>query len=221
MEVANMTQKESSLAVIKKVSTAKTRVLALIILLTFTIVGYVVSSIIVEGRLVSKFRALDPLTQKVLSVESWWLETLAGGCIPMFLAFGIRFFLLNLDDSIKDKVFTALPFIPHLRWLASKPVFFMLGTGAALLGSVLFLGLEGDKRYLLALIIPASLFYLSYVAHNSYQKIMTGSEFSEKTQKCHKTLGGVCIVLALVCWGYAALYSPINDIWQLWSELDS
>ena len=29
MEVANMTQKESSLAVIKKVSTAKTRVLAL------------------------------------------------------------------------------------------------------------------------------------------------------------------------------------------------
>ena len=187
----------------------------------FLVIGFWGSLEIVYGDLVSKYRALDPLVQNVLSVESWWLETLVGGCIPMFIAFGIRFYLLKIDPKTKDIIFAVLPFIPKLNWLAGKPVYFMLGTGSALLGAVLFLGIKGDAKYLWALFLPAAMLCLSYIAHRSYKQIMEGSEFGELTKKFHTRVGGACMLLAVICWIYADLYSPLNDLCQLLSELRS
>ena len=129
----------------------------------FTYLGFQLSQKAIELGVVEKYKALDPFVKQFISIEDWWLETLLGGCIPMFILFGLQFFLLRRNRRAREYLYSVLPFLPKLSWLAGKPVYFMLATSSIFLGAIMFLGCKGDSKYYWGLIIPFSLFGFTFL----------------------------------------------------------
>jgi len=188
-----------------------------------TCLAYYFSGVVREGNYLSKYEAWDPLTKQFVSIEGWWMETLIGGCVPMFLAFGIQFFLLRTDISTENKsfIFSALPFIPKLNWLTNKPIIFLLGTSSVFLGVLLFLGLEGDHKYLWGLFIPFIMFLLTFVLRYAASEIASGEGFSAFTYSNCTKIGWFSIGMSFLCWFYADILLPAQDAWEIWQAIKS
>ena len=172
------------------------------------------------GGYLDKYQKLNPFIKEFVSIQDWWIESLLGGCIPMFLFFGIQFFLLNQNKKAKDLIFSALPFIKVLNWFAGKPIIFILGTASAFFGIILFLAIEGESKYFGAMIIPLALLFLTFSLRYTAAQIASGEGFSPLTYQYHKGIAWSCCVLAFLCWGFADIYSPFSDLYQLWQQLE-
>ncbi|MCG6538675.1 hypothetical protein MCB86_01115 [Pseudomonas sp. KSR10] len=207
---------------LKAIIKHKFRATAILVILAFTLFGYWLIDLLIDGDYFTKYKELDPFAKELVSIEGWWLETLIGGCVPMFLVFGIQFYLLkfDLEPEKREFIFAALPFIPKLKWLTNKPIIFMLGTSSIFLGMVLYLGIEGNTKYLAALFIPALLFLFIYLLRISSSQISSGEGFSKFTHKKCVSIGWACIVLSFSCWVYADVILPFSDALKLWSELN-
>ncbi len=190
---------------------------------TLTYFTYYLSGVVIEGDYLSKYEAWDPLTKQFVSIEGWWMETLIGGCVPMFLAFSIQFFLLRTDISTENKsfIFSALPFIPKLNWFTNKPIMFLLGTSSVFLGMTLFLGLEGEPRYLWSLFIPFFLFLLTFNLRYAASEIARGEGFSSFTYRHCTKIGWFSVGLSFLCWFYADIFLPAHDAWEIWKAIKS
>lgn len=200
----------------------KFRVVTAIVIILFTFFSYWFTGFLIDGNYLTKYQELDPFAKELVSIEGWWLETLVGGCVPMFLVYAIQFYLLkfDLEPEKRDFIFTAIPFIPKLKWLTNKPIVFMLGTSSIFLGAVLYLGIEGDTKYLVALLIPALLFGLTYMLRSASSQISSGRGFTEFTRKKCVSIGWFCIILSFSCWVYADVILPFTDALKLWGELN-
>ena len=204
---------------LKTIGSIKFWFIATMTFITLSITGYIASSKVVYGGYVEKYQELDPFAKNLISVQDWWIESLLGGCIPMFLVFGIQFFLLNQNQKTKDLLFAALPFIKFLNWFAGKPIIFILGTASLFFGAILFLAIEGDSKYFWAMLIPLTLLFLTFSLRHTAGQIASGTGFSSITYKFHKGIGWGCCIIAASCWVFADIYSPFSDLYQLWSEL--
>ncbi|EOV6297658.1 hypothetical protein ACN9RH_004717 [Vibrio parahaemolyticus] len=200
----------------------KFRIVAAIVIIIFTFFSYWFTGFLIDGNYLTKYQGLDPFVKDLVSVEDWWLETLVGGCVPMFLVYGIQFYLLkfDLEPAKRDFIFSALPFIPKLKWLTNKPIVFMLGTSSMFLGIVLHIGLEGNTKYLAALLIPALLFAFTFMLRSASLQISSGKGFSKFTHKNCVSIGWFCIILSFACWVYADVILPFTDALKLWGELN-
>ena len=176
---------------------------------TLTCVTYYLSGIVIEEDLPSKYKALDPLAKQFVSIEGWWMETLIGGCIPMFLGFSLNFFLLKKEISTENRtlIFSALPFISKLNWLTNKPIIFLLGTSSVFLGMTLFLVLEVESKHLWSLLIPFFSFLLTFYLRYAASVIDSGKGLSSFTHHHCAKIGGFSIGISFICWLYAATYS--------------
>ena len=190
---------------------------------TLTCVTYYLSGVVIEGDLPSKYKALDPLAKQFVSIEGWWMETLIGGCTPMFLVFSIQFFLLKKEISTENRtlIFSALPFIPKLNWLTNKPIIFLLGTSSVFLGMTLFLGLEGESKYLWSLFIPFFLFLLTFYLRYAASVIASGKGFAPFTYRHCAKIGWFSIGMSFLCWFYADIFLPAQDVWGIWQAIKS
>jgi hypothetical protein len=208
--------------VLKVIIKYKFRVTATSVVIALTLCGYWLTGFLIDGDYFSKYESLDPFAKDLVSIEGWWLETLIGGCVPMFLVFGIQFYLLKfkLEPENRDFIFAALPFIQKLNWLTNKPIIFMLGTSSIFLGVVLYLGIEGNFNYLAALLIPGLMFLFTYMLRIASSQISSGSGLSKFTHSNCVPIGSSCITLAFVCWVYADVLLPFNEVLQLWNELN-
>jgi len=193
-------------------------VLAAVLTITFVILGYMLGSSIIELNLIEKYNQIDEVAKKFISIEEWWIEALVGGCIPMFFVFSIQFFVLRLDVDIKkrDIVYSALPFIPKLKWLTNKPIYFILCTASLLLGLILYISFEGKLIYLWATIIPAVIFGLAFLVRYTSSQISSGTGFTESTYKHCVKIAWFCLFLSFVCWGYSDVFLPFKDAMELW-----
>lgn len=214
-----MAPAQKIISIIKKIGNVKFWASAITVSIIFTAAGYLISRKVVYGEFWKKYEALDDFAKSLISIEDWWLETLLGGCIPMLIAFGVKFFLLNITHKSKDLIFSALPFIPILNFFAVKPVMFMLGTSSMFLGAILFLGIEGNTQYLWGLIIPTSLYGASFTLRYRSSQIMAGKGFSKFTYTNHVRIGWGCFIMALACWIYADIYAPFKELFLLWLQL--
>ena len=187
--------------------------------IAFSVLGYFISSTVVHGGYVEKYQALDPLAKNLISVQDWWIESLLGGCIPMFLVFGVQFFLLNQDKRAKDLVLSALPFIRALNWFSGKPIIFILATASLILGSVVFFIAEGGGKYFWVMPIPLALFLLTFLLRYAAGQIASGTGFSSVTYEYHKEIAWFCCIVAALCWAFSDIYAPFSDLYQLWKEL--
>ncbi|MBE4227396.1 hypothetical protein HJ085_22875 [Vibrio parahaemolyticus] len=59
----------------------------------------------IDGDYLTKYQGLEPFVKELVSVEDWWLETLVGGCVPMFLVYGIQFYQLKFDFEPEKRDF--------------------------------------------------------------------------------------------------------------------
>lgn len=205
--------------VLKTLGTIKFWLISLFTTLVCTMAGFWFSQKAIENGYVERYKAIDEFAKQFISIEDWWLEVLLGGCIPMFLLFGLQFFLLRKNQRARNYLFAALPFLPKLSWLAGKPIYFMLATSSLFFGSILFLGYEGDTKYYWGLIIPISLFAFTFLLRYTYSQILSGEGFSELTYKYHVCIGWACLIVSLLCWVYVDLFSPVSDLWVLITEL--
>jgi hypothetical protein len=205
--------------IFKKIGSIRFWFIATVTFIALSIAGYFASSKVVYGGYVEKYKALDPFAKNLISIQDWWVESLLGGCIPMFLVFGIQFFLLNQDKKTKDFLFSILPFIKFLNWFAGKPIIFILGTASLFFGAILFLAIEGDNKYYWAMLIPLTLFFLTFSLRYTAGEIASGTGFSPITYTYHKEIAWGCCILAASCWAFADIYSPFSDLYQLWKEL--
>lgn len=187
--------------------------------LVFTAAGYWLSKKAIESGYVERYEEIDEFAKQFISIEGWWLEILLGSCIPMFLVFGLQFFFLRMNERSRKYLFSALPFLPKLSWLAGKPVYIMLATSSLFLGSIIFLGLEGDAKYYWGLVIPIFLFAFTFLLRYTYSKILSGEGYSELTYKYHMHIGWVCVAISVSCWLYVDVISPVSDFWILITEL--
>ncbi|GAB6262597.1 hypothetical protein [Photobacterium sp. R1] len=213
---------KDSATILKTIIKYKFRVTAVLVIGVLTLLGYWITGFLIDGDYFSKYENLDPFAKELLSIEGWWLETLIGGCVPMFLVFGIQFYLLkfDLEPEKRDFIFSALPFIPKLKWFTNKPIIFMLGTSSIFLGMVLYLGIEGNFRYLAALLIPGLMFLFTFMLRMASSQISSGKGLSKFTHDHCVHIGWFCSALALACWVYADVLLPFNDVLQLWGELN-
>lgn len=187
-----------------------------------TYMTYLMSGIFIK-EYQEKYQAWDPLTKQLVSIEGWWIETLLGGCIPMFLTFGIQFFLLdtNISEEKKSYAFTILPFIPKLNWLTNKPIIFLLGTSSAFLGIFLFLGIEGDSKFFWGLFIPFFLFLLTFLIRHAATEIANGKGFTSFTYRHCTKIGWFSICMSFFCWFCADILFPALSALDIWMALTS
>ncbi|WP_110972563.1 hypothetical protein [Pseudomonas huaxiensis] len=173
---------------------------------------------LVDLKLTEKYQALDPSIQELLSVPEWWLETLAGACIPMFVIFAFQFYTLKLftDSDLKEKLIAMLPFLPKLGWLAGKPIMFMLMTGTFLMGMAsrlngLALTLSGGAGLLIVM--------LGFVVKYNYNLLLSGRNFGKCTSSLAIWLGHLCLLIAIGCWLYADAWAPFKQVLWLAKKL--
>ncbi|EPP5335789.1 hypothetical protein ACUSRQ_005071 [Vibrio harveyi] len=148
-------------------------------------------------------------------------EMLISGCIPMFLLFSIQFYLLKFDpkNEYRDMFNSVLPFVPMLKWLTNKPIYFMLGTASVFLGVTIYLAVEGGVAYLAGLIIPVPIFMLTFLLKYASAQIASGEEFTEWTYDNNKSVGTGCATISLACWLYINVLSPSCELWTVFSAL--
>lgn len=204
---------------LKTIGTIKFWLITIFTTLAFTIAGFWFSQKAIESGYVERYKAIDELAKKFISIEDWWLEMLLGGCIPMFLLFGLQFFLLRKNKRARRYLFSILPFLPKLSWLAGKPIYLMLATSSLFLGAMLFLGYEGNAKYYWGVIIPVFLFAFTFLLRYTYSQILSGEGFSDLTYKYHVHIGWACLIISLFCWVYVDVISPVSDLWILITEL--
>ncbi len=207
--------------ILKKISNYKFWISAITLTLIFVALGYKLGNTIIELNLIDKYESIDAVTKNFISIDGWWIETLIGGCIPMFLVFAIQFFVLRLDvdKEKRDFIYSVLPFIPKLKWLTNKPIYFMLCTAALLLGLVLFLSFDGDLKYLWGALIPATIFGLTFLVRYTSAQISSGKGFTNSTYKNCVKIAWFCLFLSFLCWGYSDVILPVGDAIELWKIL--
>lgn len=159
--------------------------------------------------LVRNYQALNPSLKNLFSVEDWWLETLAGACIPMFVLFALQFYTYRFlkYSALKAHIVAALPFLPKIAWLAGKPIMFMLMTGAFFIGlairlqtqSSAYLGLAG-----LAIVV------MGFIVRYHYTSLIAGRGFSQRTEDWAVRLGNLSLAIAIGCWLYADAWAPVR-----------
>lgn len=204
----------------KKVGSIKFWIAAVTEFIVLSIVGYVATSKIVHGGYIPKYEALDSIAKELISVQDWWVESIVGSSIPMFLVFGIQFFLLNQKMESKQLIYSALPFIKYLSWLSGKPVLFILGTASLFFGAIMFLGVEGHIKYFWGMLIPILMFLLTFSLRYTTSIIESGEGFSSFTYQNNKPIAWFCCAVAAGCWIFADLYTPFSDLYYLWTILD-
>ncbi|VVM84651.1 hypothetical protein PS623_02450 [Pseudomonas fluorescens] len=173
---------------------------------------------LIDLKLVAKYQDLDPSLRRLLSVEDWWLETLAGACIPMFLIFALQFYSLRFfkDSAIKAQILVVMPFLPKLGWLAGKPVMLMLMTGA------LFIGMASRLEYPASALIGgagALIVIFGFTVRYHYASLLSGRGFSQSTYNWAIRLGNICLLFAVASWLYADIWAPLKSMHWLWNRL--
>lgn len=169
--------------------------------------------------LVQNYQALNPSLKSLFSVEDWWLETLAGACIPMFVLFALQFYTYRLfkDSGLKAHVVAALPFLPKIAWLAGKPIMFMLMTGALFIGLATRLQMQASTFLDSAAYLSSAglaIVLIGFVVRYHHASLIAGRGFSQRTEDWAVRLGNLSLAIAIGCWLYADAWAPLRYL--LW-----
>jgi len=213
---------EKVVIILKGFSSAKFWIFALLVTVATTGLSYIFSGIVIEGGYLAKYEALDETIKQLVSIEDSWIEMMLAGCIPMFLLFSIQFCLLRVEsvEQIKNTLYSALPFVRYINWLANKPLYFILGTASALMGATLYLCVHGGSRYYVGLLIPLPIFALTFILRLAASQISTGKGFTSYTYKYCMQIGAFCAFISFCCWVYVDVYTPVSELRVLWTMLE-
>ncbi|EMQ2876388.1 hypothetical protein V9N52_001631 [Vibrio navarrensis] len=165
---------------------------------------------------------MDESIKSLVSIESFWVEMVISGCIPMFLLFSIQFCLLKVEsaEKFKNTLYTVLPFVRYLNWLANKPLYVILATASALLGATLYLCVHGGSRYYIGLLIPLPIFALTFILRHAARQIAAGKGFTSFTYKYCVKIGAFCAFLSFCSWVYVNILTPVSELTVLWDILE-
>lgn len=183
------------------------------------IFGGLLGYLLPDSGLLQNYLALNPSLKQLFSVENWWLETLAGACIPMFVLFALQFYTYRLfkDSDLKARVVAALPFLPKIAWLAGKPIMFMLTTGAVFIGLAIRLQTQASNFLHSAAYLGSAglaIVVIGFVVRYHHASLIAGRAFSQQTEHWAVRLGNLSLAIAIGCWLYADAWAPMRYL--LW-----
>lgn len=201
------------------ISKTNFRMYSIVMFLFATPLTYIVLKFANANNLFELLNEFPSEIKELLSLNSWWLDTMLGMCIPLCLSLALSIQLARLRPEYAETVKIALPWIfPLKKIFFSKISVFFVFTSAVFFGAVMFLTfgpVENNYKSLGLLFFPFVILYLVLEIRKILSVDPMKSKFGQFLLKKQWLFTSMFIALAGFIWVYCELWVPFSTRWDL------